>query len=245
MITNYAEKMERDFYYWYQKCYEKSLEIKEQQEYVFMFHQVCDRIDDCFDKRYSISFESFKIFIYEILKVFEVGETKDLFLDNSKRVVITFDDAFVEVYTKVFPFLTKIGIPFIVFQTVNYINSKGYLTDEMLRELVKSDLCTIGTHSVSHSRLRRLNVSDVKKEIELPREILHKYLGNHPTIMAYPYGSLYAIGKREKVIAAKCYEYAYSTICGGVSSNSDRYFIPRININEDNYLDWIERINRG
>ena len=60
---------------------------------------------------------------------------------------------------------------------------------------------------------------------------------------AYPYGSYYAVARKDiKLINSETYKMAFSTIKISVNTkvlHDFRGFIPRININEKNYEEYI------
>lgn len=229
----------------YFRCmYQKVIEEKRKKEfdgrYVAMFHQVDDDINKWYDNRYSISFESFKHYIiqliesgYEIVSPYEI--VKD---DKKKKVVLTFDDAFDGIYYCVYPFLKELNIPFVVFPAIDKLDEQGYINMEMLVEMSNDySRCYIGGHSFSHCNLRKVSKLQSRKEIIESGEQLEKCLKKKIKIFAYPYGSIEAVGKREQRYAKEKYEIAFGTVQTGITKHDSLTYLPRINVNELNVGD--------
>ncbi len=68
---------------------------------------------------------------------------------------------------------------------------------EDVRTLNADPLCTIGSHTVSHSALARLPEEIMRHEIEAGGQAVREQIGHVPQHMAYPYGYRLAAGARE------------------------------------------------
>lgn len=66
-----------------------------------------------------------------------------------------------------------------------------------IRALAKDPLCTIGTHTMSHYHLARLDVSDLTLEFANAHSAIERQTGIAPRHVAYPYGYELAVGHRE------------------------------------------------
>ncbi len=114
-----------------------------------------------------------------------------------RSVAITFDDAYLSVYTAAAPVLQERGWPFTVFATTDYLdgNYSGYLTWDQLRELERGG-AEIGNHSRSHSHYmhRRAGESEaawrarVLKDMRWAQTRLAAELQMPLDAFAYPYG---------------------------------------------------------
>ena len=214
-----------------------------------MFHQVNDNKHTWKDTKCSITFENFKKFVKvqqekEILFL-SIENLYNLNFDRSKKFVcLTFDDAYSEVFEDIYPYFIENNIPFSVFVTTDFIGEKGYLTLEQLKVLSMEKLCTIGAHSITHPLLRRLDNITSEKEIKKSKERLEYLLNIKVDFFAYPYGSVYAVSRRDiNNVKKSGYKAAFSTISADVSIDrisNQKYFIPRININ-DNWENYIEK----
>jgi poly-beta-1,6-N-acetyl-D-glucosamine N-deacetylase len=113
-----------------------------------------------------------------------------------KTIAITFDDAYINIYTTAFPMLKKLGYPFTIFVATNLVDTSGhYLTWEQLKEMSEHG-ALIANHTRSHTHLlRRLPneehnewIQRVTDEIEGAQQQLEDHLGKVPKYFAYPYG---------------------------------------------------------
>lgn len=226
-------------YYWKikQKIVEKRAYHKYDGRLVLMFHEVSNEREQWYDPAYSISVDGF----YHLITIIRqsgflfVSPYDILHNDDRKRVCLTFDDAFQGVYDRVFPLLRREKIPFTVFPAASLLGKENYLNENMIREMMQYTGFYLGAHSVSHCILK--SASDEQSEYELrhAKTILETLFEVPVDIMAYPYGSLREIGKREMKLAQKSYRYAFSTLQTCVTPDTDPYCIPRINVNEKNY----------
>lgn len=230
------------FKYIYQKSIECRLVKKYDGRYVAMFHQIANDKTEWYDKRYAISFESFKEYVNEVqLRGYKIVSPYDIIRsDGRKKIVLSFDDVFDGVYHYVYPFLKHKEIPFVIFPTINKMNEKGFINERMLKEMSNEyEGCYIGAHGISHCNLRGISKQECVKEIIDSGKKLESLLGREIDLFAYPYGSIDAVGKREKAIASQKYIIAFGTLQGGVTNQADIMYIPRINLNEENCYEHI------
>ena len=224
--------------YQYQRCAESKLKQSYDGRCITMFHQIEDDVGKWYDSRYAISFSSFTIFIEKLQEAgYEIVSPYNMLNSNGKkRVVLSFDDVFDGVYYFVYPFLKQRNIPFVIFPAVCKLHERGFVNERMLIEMANEySGCYVGAHSISHCNLRYSSKEKSKKEIVESGEIIGKIIGKAIDIFAYPYGSLDAVGKRERKIAGQKYHIAFGTLQGGMTDKSDLAYLPRININEENF----------
>lgn len=116
------------------------------------------------------------------------------------HVAVTFDDGFQSVFENAIPFLLKKGIPATIFVPSGYIGKKpgwikhGFnnsdeivMTNNQLKNL-DSDLIRIGAHCVTHSRLSKLEESEMKREISESKRALEKLLNKDVDLLSFPFG---------------------------------------------------------
>lgn len=230
------------FFQKYQRCIERKADKKNDGRLVLMFHQVTDQEENWYNIRYAMTLKAFKdVIAWCVCNNYEFVTPKDILeCDGRKKILLTFDDAFRETYSEVFPFLQEEGYPFVVFPTIELLKKKDYITLEMLREMNEYTGCFIGTHTLSHCFLRKESAIRRREEIIEPKKILENYLGKTIEYMAYPYGTCYAVSKEDIKIARDNYQCAFSTLQTCVTGDADRYFIPRINMNESSWKDTLE-----
>ncbi|MCF7982716.1 MAG: polysaccharide deacetylase family protein [Pseudomonadales bacterium] len=114
-----------------------------------------------------------------------------------KTVVISFDDAYLSVYTEAFPRFQQRGWPFTLFVSTEAIDNgyKNYLNWDQIRELAAAGV-EIGNHSHSHAHLVRRQVNEsteqwqqrVMADIHRASARLEKEIGITTNLFAYPYG---------------------------------------------------------
>ncbi|MBD3646466.1 MAG: polysaccharide deacetylase family protein [Pseudomonadales bacterium] len=114
-----------------------------------------------------------------------------------RTVTITFDDAYLNIYTNGFPILKEFGWPFTIFVSTEFIgtNQAQYLTWQQLEEMQQAG-ALIENHTHSHTHLLRKldgeSDSDwkarVRSEIVTAGDAIEENLGTSSTLFAYPYG---------------------------------------------------------
>lgn len=201
-----------------------------------MFHRIVEKKIQT--DNFTITKLYFETFIEKKLQE-EIWFTtiENLLNDRTDKKVnsITFDDGYMEVYQIAYPYLLEKKIPFTIFVITDLIGTDGYLGEEQLRELLGSGLCTIGSHTCSHSMMRFLNEEDCFKELKDSKLRLEQITGRPVEIIAYPYGSVYACSMREQYLAKKAgYKLALSTINAPINKVSVKknFFLPRENVYE-------------
>ena len=107
----------------------------------------------------------------------------------NNTIGISIDDADKSFFEVGWPLFKKHSIPVTLFVTTGTIanNNKSYLNWDQIRKL-KSEGVTIGAHSHTHAHMPDLNITDLRKEIELSNKIFLRELGEIPSLFAYPYG---------------------------------------------------------
>lgn len=226
--------------------YQRIIEKKNWQFYdnraVFMFHDVPQKIEDGYNIEYSISATSFEQCIERVIQTgYSIVSPDEIIVeDGQKKVLLTFDDVFLSVYENVFPILKERNLPFAIFPATELVGKQGYINIAMLQEMINYSECYLGGHSITHGVLRDMPKEQSRKEIIAPKCWMKENLEMEISMMAYPYGALEAVGKREIEIAANEYKYAFSTLQTCVTTKSNLYFIPRVNVNENNYKNIIK-----
>lgn len=236
----------------YQKIYESKCRHQSSWGDILTFHQINEERALWSDSECSILESSFRKFFQRLVNLnIRFNGLSEIFNASKKdlkhEIYVTFDDAYTEVFTIAMPLLVEYNIPFTVFMATSLIGQENYLSLEMLRELAKCPLCTIGSHTMSHKMLRWEKESVVRKEIIESRERLERMLGKEIKIFAYPYGSIYACSRNSiKQVSKSGYDMAVSTINSGLHSDyeKNRFFLPRRNINEKNYESFLGGIER-
>ena len=113
-----------------------------------------------------------------------------------KAVAIAIDDGYRSVYDLAYPILKKHNFRATLFIYTDFIdNSPNALTWEQLRELTQAGF-EVEAHTITHADLtfrgKRESEEEylqrIRRELQLPRELIRKHLGQEPVWLAYPYG---------------------------------------------------------
>ncbi|HUY27492.1 MAG TPA: polysaccharide deacetylase family protein [Candidatus Binataceae bacterium] len=113
----------------------------------------------------------------------------------AKPVLITFDDAFVELAERAFPILGRYGFTATVFVITGLSGAQGsfegrrVLTLEQIRHWARQGI-EFGSHTRTHPDLTALDSSALEREIAGSADDLRAILGAPVTSFAYPYGRL-------------------------------------------------------
>lgn len=108
--------------------------------------------------------------------------------DKKRRIILTFDDGFVDNYTILYPILKEEGVPATLFVTNRGEMNSRFLSPEQIQELDKSGLVEIGGHTATHCCMLHAEKATAKREIESNKAWLEKLLGHPIVSFAYPSG---------------------------------------------------------
>ena len=152
---------------------------------------------------------------------------------NKKFAVITFDDALLNTYTLAYPILKRRNIPFTTYITTSFINKHGHISLDQLKALGEEELCTIGSHTITHPLLKgnknaynEINNSKTELENILKKEIIH---------FAYTYGKIHAFSIKNIYQTKKAgYFTAATSLKGEISILTALFlrFLPRVECND-------------
>jgi peptidoglycan/xylan/chitin deacetylase (PgdA/CDA1 family) len=150
-----------------------------------------------------------------------------------KSIAITFDDAYISVYTTAMPLLRQYNMPFTVFVNTEPVE-KGYsnfMNWEQLRSL-QSNGGTVANHSHTHAYLIRRSKEEkdeqwrsrMRAEILTAQSRLSEKLGRVEKIFTYPYGEF--TGPLQSIVT-KLGFYGIGQHSGAVGYASDWSAVPR------------------
>jgi peptidoglycan/xylan/chitin deacetylase (PgdA/CDA1 family) len=163
----------------------------------------------------------------------------------ARSVIITFDDGAACSYDKALSILEEYGYQATFFvisgllgKTNEWVQDIGFPTRKMLTreqlKALKGAGMEIGSHTVSHCHLDRLDVDTVRAEVRISKAQLEDVLGDEVIHFAYPFGGVNPVARRE--VAAAGYRSACSTIPGRIGSNSNLFTLNRIDIRGNDTL---------
>lgn len=172
---------------------------------------------------------------------------------NQKPVVLTFDDGYKSMYTKLLPILenleSKYGrkIKVTLFVNSGYMGRRGVFLEhascEELREGFRKGFFDIQSHTVNHKKLPTLSAQDLNYEISEDQVTLKKCIGDldrNQTValyVAYPFG---ADNEQVDQVAARYFLSGYlyndtifrlgQNLKSKLGSGIKKYRIPRLTI---------------
>jgi peptidoglycan/xylan/chitin deacetylase (PgdA/CDA1 family) len=158
-----------------------------------------------------------------------------------KKVVITFDDGYLNFYTGAFPALQEFGLTATMYLPTSFIGEdvvqfKGRecLSWSHVRELQKFGI-VFGSHTVTHPQLRDLDRSGIERELIDSKKTIDDKTGIETESFAYPYAFPQADTEFRKVVRESLEKAQYRdgvcTIVGRAGQASDRYFLERLPVN--------------
>lgn len=157
-------------------------------------------------------------------------------------VVITFDDGLRNFYTQAMPILQAYQFPATMFVVSSFPGNsiivpsdRKFMSWSEIREVESSGIM-IGSHTVSHPKLRNLKPRDVERELKDSKQAIENQLGRTINAFSYPYAfpeqDVVFQGRLREYVIAAGYGHGVTTVLGSVHETSDRYFLPRIPMNE-------------
>ena len=136
-----------------------------------------------------------------------------------KRIAITFDDGYRDIYNNAWPILRRYGFTATVFLVAGrmggfvdwpqpaQVSPAPLLSWGQVREMDQAGV-RFGSHTVTHPRLTTLDDGQAAGEIARSKAIIEDELGHEITLLAYPYG---ASDERIRRLVAKS---GYLGACG-------------------------------
>ena len=115
-----------------------------------------------------------------------------------KPVLLTFDDNYLGQYKYVFPLLKKYNYPAVWSVHTRFVGTGGQKPKanwDQLREMQKSGLVTIASHTVNHLNLKDLSEKEIEKEVTESKKVLEKELGVSIDYFTYPEGDFTDISR--------------------------------------------------
>ncbi|MGL5049063.1 MAG: polysaccharide deacetylase family protein [Fusobacteriaceae bacterium] len=175
------------------------------------------------------------------------NEYKKRFDKSFKPIVLTFDDGYEDNYKVAFPILKRYVCKAVIYimgeLTYNRWDVEveknpeekfNMITDEMIKEMQESNLIEFGVHTLTHPRLSKLHLQEVKYEILESKNRIEKKLGEKALTFAYPYGDFNSDVK--KIAREAGFQFVVATDSGPLVFSKDLMEIRRIGIFSTNNL---------
>lgn len=169
---------------------------------VIMYHSINDSRTE-----YSLGYDSFLRHLEKMHRlrwyVLSLNEYMDAVRQrarfNRPAVLLTFDDGYEDVYTKVYPACRKYGYPFTVFISAAHIGKNNdwnprascslrHLSVAQVSELAKEGV-DFGCHGMAHHNFLKMRESELKEDLQESSQIITNIIGKDLVVCAYPYGA--------------------------------------------------------
>ncbi|RLF34858.1 MAG: hypothetical protein DRM99_05745 [Thermoplasmata archaeon] len=172
---------------------------------VLLYHKFHEKRGPKYDK-YSISLKVFEKHLKFLKdKKFQFVNLRDLpNFKKGKVVCLTFDDGDITQY-KAFELMKKYKVKGTFFIITKNVGRKGFLSESNLREMEESGM-EIGSHTVTHRDLTKLNKRELRYELIESKKRLESILKTKIFSISFPGGSY------NQEIIKECKKCGYRTI---------------------------------
>ena len=151
------------------------------------------------------------------------------------RFVLTFDDAYENIYRHAYPLLKKERLPFEIFVIGGLIGDWNHFDDEepltrfasldQLREMADGQ-GRIQWHSRTHRSLPELTDSEIEDELTIPPDLQEHFPEPHFRWLAYPYGL-----HDDRMVRLARRNFA-GAVCVRTGDADDRWQLDRVIVDE-------------
>ena len=166
---------------------------------ILTYHKINDDFDWGITRQKVSQFERGIKFLYDLgYKTVPLEEVFKLPKILDRKVVISFDDGYEDIYSNAFPILQKYGFSAFIFVITGFVgkyNSWDYnlgrrrkhLSWKQIKEMSKCGF-GFGSHTVNHPDLTRIDQRFVAYELKKSKEILEDKLEKEVVFLSYPFG---------------------------------------------------------
>jgi len=218
---------------------------------ILAYHKIDNRFD------WGINTVSLRLFEKQISYLANHGYRSVTLIDylenrntNSDSIIITFDDAYQNIYEYAYPILNRYGFTATVFIISDYIGKKNkwdvnigrktfvHLNHNEIRELIRSGW-EIGSHTKTHPDLTRLSQKKLMDELQLSKTELEKQFDVPVQFISYPFN------RYNDFVIDGVIEVGYLGGCGLTNDRKlpqgcEQYVIPRKGIYTIDELIWFK-----
>ena len=116
----------------------------------------------------------------------------------------------------------------------NYINNRNHtneglaLTWKQVQEMSNNELCTIGSHSVSHPDLRKITDAELKYELHESKTMIEAKINKQVLHFSYPHS--FWSQKVKNALRQEGFKTATMGYGGKIRSDNDKFNLPRKHI---------------
>jgi peptidoglycan/xylan/chitin deacetylase (PgdA/CDA1 family) len=161
---------------------------------------------------------------------------------KDRAVAITFDDGCATDLLTAAPVLKEVGFNSTFYIVEGFINGRGYLTQEQVKELSRQGF-EIGCHSMTHSYLPDLTRERMMVEIAVAKQKLEQLIGERVDHFSCPGG------RWNPTVARIAQEAGYRTVSTsriGINlPDADPYRLSRVAVMRDTSITDFDRIYRA
>jgi peptidoglycan/xylan/chitin deacetylase (PgdA/CDA1 family) len=143
---------------------------------------------------------------------------------GTRRLVLTFDDAWADNHAHALGPLTSQRLPAILYAPSRLLGRPGYMTPGQLREMAAAGI-EIGAHSRTHPDLRGCTAAELDSEVRGSKNDLEDLIGRPVLSFAYPAGLL--DDRVVSAVAAAGFSSAVTTRPGWWRPAAEALRIPR------------------
>ncbi|NOY58718.1 MAG: polysaccharide deacetylase family protein [Calditrichaeota bacterium] len=158
--------------------------------------------------------------------------------DHSKHIAITFDDGYKSIYDYAFKILKQFGIKATLFVIPGFVGQRntwdvniGWLKFDHLgwhdiKEMHDAGW-EIGSHSMSHRDLTRLDNRELDYELDASKMLLERRLNSPVHVISYPFGN----ANRRVCEASAKHGYQAGVVMGKkITHVPEKFAVPRIGL---------------
>ena len=203
---------------------------------ILLYHRVVHDLDQT-NSPFAVRRNQFEQHVRELSARFKLMTVGDLINyqniegTDDRTAAITFDDGDESVFTYAIPILQKYGAPATFFVDTGRLGDPDVLSRENLQEMVSLGF-EIGSHSVSHSDLRKLSSNRLEYELRESMSQLNAIINQEITGFAYPFG--YYNERIVRMLEICGYEYACTCRQNRANNRGQPLFeLGRIEVNLD------------
>ena len=173
---------------------------------ILTYHKISDDFDWGITRQKVRQFEKGIEFLHDqgyrtlpLEEVFKPDQTYPQDPADERKVVITFDDGYEDVYLNAFPILQKHGFTAFIFIITGFVGKpnswdfnfgrkrRRHLSWKQIKEMSKFGF-GFGSHTVNHPDLTKIDPNWVEYELKKSKEVLEDKLGKEVVFLSYPFG---------------------------------------------------------
>lgn len=220
--------------------------IARQSIHPLVYHRVCSDSDH-FHSSYAVRASDFRRQMEYLMSRGYAAVTLDELLEKdrrpssgtSKRVLITFDDGYLDNYTNAFPILNDLGLPAVIFLVADFSRRTNWwdtplgvpearLLDPSHIEEMAAGRIEFGSHTLTHRSLPGLDDAALGEELRASRKAIEQVARKPVRAFSYPYSH---VDHRVKLAVQDAgYACGFAVNSGPFRPEVDRWEIRRVNV---------------